>query len=132
MLVNLLISLAHAGSACWAADDFLKNMRKAQSVREDPYKLEYYSRAIRAWGPADGYGLLAECHFRRGQAHSRRNESEAALADISKTIALDARNGQALLLRGQLLIKTGRRKDALRDYRNACELGQDEACRRLK
>ncbi|MBI3550937.1 MAG: tetratricopeptide repeat protein [Elusimicrobia bacterium] len=115
MLATILLGLGQTLAPCWAADEFLKNMRKAAKVKEDPDKIEYYDRAISAWEPDDGGPLLAECRFRRGEAHFRRWEFSAAEPDLSKAIELDSGNSQARLLRGRVRLRAGRVPEALKD-----------------
>lgn len=114
MLSALLLGLSSA-VPCRAADEFMTDMRKAEGYKEDPDKIEFYGRAISAWAPGDGNALLAECHFRRGEAHFREFEYAAAEPDLSKAVELDPMNGQARLLRGRARLKTGRPAAGLAD-----------------
>lgn len=83
-------------------------MRKADSRGEAVEKIEYYSRAIRAWGPTHAKTLLAHCHYRRGEAHFLRYELDLAEPDLVKTTQLDPRNARAYHLLGRLNMLLGR------------------------
>ena len=110
----LAVMLGAAGA--WGETEFLKNMHKAEGRREPEERIEYYSRALRAWEPSDGSELLANCHFRRGEARFERYEFDEAEPDLSKSIELDPGNARAYLLRGRVHLRRGRAAEAARDF----------------
>lgn len=112
---SLLAVLLGLPSLSWGSGEFLRNMRKAESRRESAEKVEYYTRAIRAWQPSDGNALLAHCHFRRGEALYERYEFKEAEPDLSKSIELDPGNPRAYFLRGRALLRLGRAREAAKD-----------------
>lgn len=109
------------------ADDFLKLLRKAQSRRESSEKVEYFTRAIRAWEPSHGQTLLATCHFLRGEARYELRAFPEAEPDFTKALELDPANARAHFLRGSLRLKGGRPRDAARDLREYAALRPEDA-----
>lgn len=97
------------------AGDLLTLMRKADSRGDSAEKIEYYTRALKAWTPEDGQALLANCHFRRGEALFERRQAQAAVPDLDKALSLDPRNAQAYFLRGRAHLQAGRFKKAAAD-----------------
>lgn len=111
-----LLLVAFLAAPAWAASEFLKNMHKAEGRKEPEERIEYYTRALRAWEPSDGNSLLANCHFRRGEARFERWEFDEAEPDLSKSIELDPGNARAYLLRGRITLRRGKASDAAKDF----------------
>ena len=99
------------------ASDFLEALHRADARgSQDPERVEFASRAIRAWRPSDGNELLADAYFRRGEGEREAYDDDAADADFGKALELDARNEPALLLRGRSRLRAGRLADAEKDF----------------
>ncbi|MBI5622911.1 MAG: tetratricopeptide repeat protein [Elusimicrobia bacterium] len=113
----LALALTGFPPLCEAADEFLLNLRKADARVEPEERVEYYSRAIRAWRTGHGTGLLAHCHFNRGETHLLEARLDLAEKDLSKALALDPNNSRAYLLRGRLHLRARRHKLAESDLR---------------
>ncbi|MBI5631650.1 MAG: tetratricopeptide repeat protein [Elusimicrobia bacterium] len=101
----------------WGADEFLKNLRRAERLSGLEEKIEYCTRAIRAWTPSDGNSLLAHCHFRRGQARYENAKFPEAESDLAKSLSLDPGNAQAHLLLGKIEMRLGRWESASRAFK---------------
>ena len=64
--VAVLIMLA---APAYALTPFVEQFRKAESRdASDPERVEFATRALRAWMPSDGRMLLAQAHFLRAEA----------------------------------------------------------------
>lgn len=103
-----------------ASSPFVENLRKAESRSEaDPERVEYATRALRAWAPQDGRPLLAHAYFTRAEGELARFNDPAAEEDLTKSLELDERNDRARLMRSRARAALGRgagaEKDAL-DY----------------
>jgi hypothetical protein len=99
------------------ASEFLEALRRADARdAKDPERLEFATRAIRAWRPSDGDELLADAYFRRGEGEYEAYDDAAAVDDLTKALARDARNGAALLLRGRARLRAGRLAAAEKDF----------------
>lgn len=104
-----------AGSA--AASAFLDALHRADARDAvDEERIEFTTRAIRAWTPADGPALLAHAHFRRAEAEAARQDDAAAESDLTRTLELDAGNEKALLMRGRARLAIGRPARAEEDF----------------
>jgi tetratricopeptide (TPR) repeat protein len=113
-------------SAALHAGEFLALMRKADGRGEPQEKIEYYGRALRAWTPQDGQALLANCHFRRGEAFFDSGKLQQSLPDLDKALDLDPRNAQAYLLRGKIHLIAGRFKKAAADLGEYAALSPED------
>ena len=98
-----------------AASLFVQNWRKAESRAEPAERIEYYNRAIRAWGPAESGSLLGQCHFGRGQAFLELWRFAEAEPDLSRTLELDPNNSKAYLLRGKARARLSKLNEAAQD-----------------
>jgi tetratricopeptide (TPR) repeat protein len=109
-LVLLLASPARASA-------FLEALHRADARdAKDPERIEFATRAIRAWRASDGDQLLADAYFRRGEGEAEAWNDAAAEADFAKAIGLDERNDKALLLRGRARLRAGRAEGAEKDF----------------
>lgn len=99
------------------ASEFLEALHRAEArAAADSERIEFATRAIRAWKPSDGDELLADAYFRRGEGEYEAWDDAAADADLTRALARDARNRAALLLRGRSRLRAGRFADAERDF----------------
>ena len=99
------------------ASAFLEALHRADArAADDPERVEFATRAIRAWKPSDGDELLADAYFRRGEGDFAAWDDAAANVDLGLALAHDARNRAALLLRGRARLRAGRAADAERDF----------------
>jgi len=126
LIPRLLPLLALLPGAAWGTDEFLGLLRKAEGRGEAEERIEYYTRAIRAWQSSHGAALLANCHFRRGEARSRLGGLSEALPDLAKAMDLDPRNAGAHFLRGRILLRLGRPQEAARDLAEHSALRPEE------
>jgi tetratricopeptide (TPR) repeat protein len=76
-------------------------------------------KSIRGW----------EFCINRGYAYSLVGESEKAIEDFSRAIALDNGYVKAYVNRGKLYLASGRKELAADDLQKACDLGDGEACK---
>lgn len=125
--MTALLLAASIFPAALHAGEFLALMRKADSREEPQEKVEYYGRALKAWLPQDGQALLANCHFRRGEALFDSGKPQQSLPDLDKALALDSRNAQAYLLRGKAHLMGGRFKKAADDLGEYAVLAPQDA-----
>ncbi|MBI5209118.1 MAG: tetratricopeptide repeat protein [Elusimicrobia bacterium] len=109
-----------------AADEFLTNLHKADSRSESEERIEYYSRAIRAWRTFNGASLLAHCHYNRGESYLSELRLDEAETDLTKAISLDPGNPRAFLLRGRLCLRTGRANRAEQDFKEYVALKPED------
>ncbi|MBI5240206.1 MAG: tetratricopeptide repeat protein [Elusimicrobia bacterium] len=93
-----------AAAAVQGGDDFLSLVRKAGNRREPEERVEYYTRALSAWAPGHGAGLLAACRFGRGEARYETGRFAEALPDLEGALEGDPGNARALFLRGRILL----------------------------
>ena len=126
-MISWILPVALGLGQAWAGGQFLDALRKAESRSEPVEKIEYYSRAIRAWNATHGNALLANCHFRRGEAYFERREFQLAQSDLSKTIELDPRNARAYFLRGQISLKSSKFSPAERDFSECVGLEPEDS-----
>lgn len=122
----LLAALALAGPAA-AVSSFVEQLRKAQTRDAgDPERVEYASRAIRAWAPADGPRMLAHAHFARAEGELEALDDEAAEVDLSRVIELDSMNHRARFLRARTRTALGRGTEAELDAAEYTSLYPDD------
>ncbi|MBI4677314.1 MAG: tetratricopeptide repeat protein [Elusimicrobia bacterium] len=114
-----------------ATDEFLTNLHKADNRSEPDERIEYYSRAIRAWRTGNGASLLAHCHFNRGETHLNLARLDLAETDLAKALSLDPGNARAYLLRGRLHLRTARAKAAEKDLREYASMKPSDADGRI-
>jgi len=76
--------------------------------------------------------LHAEAYNNLGIAYAKAGLPDKALEQFNKTILVDQNKGAAYFNRGLLYFRSGDIERASADYRKACELGYDEACKALK
>ncbi len=107
--------LGLAGPMARAQDSFLENMRKAATRVEAEERIEYYSRAIRAWKPSHSRTLLGHCHMERGAAFFDQNDPISAAPDLDKAIAADPAAFKAYFVRGRLRLRQGKARLAAAD-----------------
>lgn len=113
----LLASTLLLAAPARAASEFREALRRAEArAAGDPERLEFASRAIRAWSPADGRLMLSHAHLRRAEALLLRGEDAAAAEDLSRVLENDPLNRQALLLRGRAWLASGRALRAEADF----------------
>ncbi|MCM2305099.1 MAG: hypothetical protein NDJ72_10380, partial [Elusimicrobia bacterium] len=99
-----------------AASPFVEQLRKAEArSASDPERIEYATRALRAWLPADGRPLLAHAHFARAEGEAALFDDPAAEEDLTKALEIDARNDRARLMRARARAALGRGAAAERD-----------------
>jgi len=115
MIASLALALSLASAS--RASDFLEALHRADARdAKDPERVEFATRAIRAWKPSDGGALLAAAHFRRGEGEFEGFDDAAAEGDFAKALELDARNDRALLLRARARLRLGRGAGAESDF----------------
>ncbi len=112
-----VLSLALLLASPARASDFLDALHRAEArAAQDPERIEFAARAIRAWRPSDGDQLLADAYFRRGEGEAEAWDDAAAAADFGEALARDNRNEKARLLRARALLRSGRAADAERGF----------------
>ena len=99
-----------------AVTPFVENLRKAEALSaSDAERVEFASRAVRSWLPADGRPLLAHAHFMRAEGEMELFDDPHAEEDLSKTLEIDPANLRALILRAQARTALGRGAEGERD-----------------
>jgi len=99
------------------ASDFLEALHRADArAADDPERVEFATRAIRAWKPSDGDELLGDAYFRRAEGEFSAYEDAAASSDLGLALTHDARNLAALLLRGRSRLRAGKAAAAEKDF----------------
>lgn len=114
-MTGALLAVALAAPA-GAASAFVEQLHKAEARDpEDHERVEFATRAIRAWVPADGRPLLGAAHYLRAEGESARWDDAAADEDLAKALETDPRNDRAYLLRARARTSLGRGAEAERD-----------------
>lgn len=109
-LAALLAVPAHA------LTPFVEQLHRAQARdARDPERVEFATRALRAWMPADGRPLLAHAHFARAEGEIALFNDAAAEEDLTKSLEIDDRNERARLMRARARAALGRGAQAERD-----------------
>ncbi|MDO8756689.1 MAG: hypothetical protein Q7J64_01645, partial [Elusimicrobiota bacterium] len=99
-----------------ALSPFVEQLKKAEArSASDPERVEYATRALRAWVPADGRPLLAHAHFTRAEGELALFDDLAAEEDLTKALELDERNDRARLMRSRARAALSRGAGAERD-----------------
>lgn len=115
--IAFALALVSGTSAAARGSEFLDDLRRAEARAEtDPERVEFASRAIRAWTPPDGGELLAEAHFRRAEGELAALDEAAAEEDLAKAVSFDARNAKARLLLARARLRLGRAVEAERAF----------------
>lgn len=92
-----------------ALSPFVEQLRKAEArSASDPERVEYATRALRAWMPEDGRPLLAHAHFARAEGEAARFDDARAEDDLTKALDIDARNERARLMRARARAALGK------------------------
>ncbi len=111
-LVLLLLLAAPAR----ALTPFVEQLRRAEARdASDPERVEFATRALRAWRASDGRALLAHAHFARAEGEAALLDDASAEADLTQTLDIDARNERARLLRARARAALRRGAEAERD-----------------
>ncbi len=99
-----------------ALTPFVEQLRRAEARgADDPERVEFATRALRAWQTSDGRALLAHAHFARAEGEISLFDDASAEEDLTKTLEIDARNERARLLRARARVALGRGVEAERD-----------------
>ncbi len=111
-----------------ATTPFVEQLRRAQArSASDPERVEFATRALREWLPADGRTLLAAAHFARAEGEIALFDDAAAEEDLTKTLEMDPRNLRAKLLRARSRAELGRGAEAEHDALEYLEESADDA-----
>ncbi len=109
----ILASLLLLASPACALTPFVEQLHKAEArTANDPERVEFATRALRAWMPADGRMLLAQAHFLRAEGEAELFDDPAAEEDLTKALEIDTRNDHARLLRARARAALGRGAEA--------------------
>jgi tetratricopeptide (TPR) repeat protein len=120
-LVVLLAASTHA------LTPFVEQLRRAESRdASDPERVEFATRALRAWLPADGRMLQAQAHFLRAEGEIARFDDAPAEEDLTKALEGDPRNERARLMRARARASLGRGAEAERDALEYIESKPDD------
>lgn len=114
-MTALIIAATFSLQPGWAASKFVQNLHKAESRKEPNERVEYYTRAIDAWEPAEGNSLMGACRFGRGEALVELWKFAEAEPDLTKALELDPINARAYLMRGKARLRLGRNNEAALD-----------------
>lgn len=120
-------ALALLLSAPARASEFVEALRRADArAAEDPERVEYAARAIRAWTREHGGRMLAHAHLRRGEGELARHDDEAAERDFTRALELDPGASGARSLRARARMALGLWKGAESDYRERAESAPED------
>jgi len=115
MILAAVVAAQLAGPAL-ALTPFVEQLRKAQARdASDPERVEFATRAVRAWTPPDGRPLLGHAHFARAEGEAAMFDDPAAEEDLTKALELDERNDKARLMRSRARASLGMGITAERD-----------------
>jgi tetratricopeptide (TPR) repeat protein len=121
-IVVLLAASTHA------LTPFVEQLHKAESRdARDPERIEFATRALREWLPADGRMLQAQAHFLRAEGEIALFDDAAAEEDLTKALEIDARNERARLLRARARASLAKGAEAERDALEYIESRPDDA-----
>lgn len=99
-----------------ALSPFVEQLRKAEARKPaDPERVEFATRALRAWVPDDGRPLQAAAYFARAEGELALFDDDAAEEDLTKTLEDDVNNVRAKLMRARARAALGKGADAERD-----------------
>jgi hypothetical protein len=106
--VRQLVLAALLAAPASAASPFREALRRAEArASSDPERVEFATRAIRAWLPNDGRLMLSHAYLRRAEALLLSRDDAAAAEDLTQVMANDPGNRRAQLLRGQARLAAG-------------------------
>jgi len=122
VLAVLLTAPAHA------LTPFVEQLRRARTRdAKDPERIEFATRALREWLPADGRMLLAQAHFLRAEGEIALFDDAAAEEDLTKALEIDVRNERARLMRARARAALGRGAEGERDANEYLTGNPDDA-----
>ena len=93
-----------------------------------------FTRSIelyRAYNTADNErsrGFHRSAFLSRGMAYKENGQPDRALEDFTAAIVYDPGLVSAYIYRAELFWKAGNSGSALKDYRTACDLGNEDGC----
>lgn len=136
--------LRHAGDALQACQMAMDDLDMAIRVR--PQELSPYNIKIDCYRAVNDHASVEDTlssMIANGHQHSsvylmralvRRllSQDMSAMQDLSKAIAVDAKNRIAYFERGHMYLESGMCQSALDDLKMACKLGLRKACYRKK
>lgn len=115
MMSGVLLAFQLASPAR-AATPFIEQLHKAEArAASDPERVEFATRALRAWLPEDGRMLLAQAHFLRAEGEVALFDDAAAAEDLTKALEIDVNNIRAKLMRSRARAALGRGASAEQD-----------------
>jgi tetratricopeptide (TPR) repeat protein len=111
-----------------AVSEFVQALRRAEArAASDPERVEYATRAIRAWSSGDGRLMLAAAHLRRAEGLLLRRELPEAAEDLTKAVENDPANRLALRLRGEARLELHKPLEAENDFNECVRLEPADA-----
>ena len=124
--MTALLTVAALLASPLRASEFIEALHRAEARdAKDPERVEFATRAIRAWKTTDGPQLLADAYYRRAEGEAMGWDDAAAAADMTKSLELDPRNDRALLLRGRARLRGGDAAGAEKDFAEASRNSPD-------
>ena len=102
-------------TAAWAGDSADCNQRKNSDLRISGCSKLIKSKRLNKKNRANAY-------TNRGTAYAKKGEVDRAIADYTKTIALNPKHAIAYYNRGVTYEKKGDKEQAIADYRKALEI----------
>ncbi len=109
----MLLAAALLATPARAASPFIEQLRKTQArSADDPERIEFATRAIRAWVPEDGRTLLAAAYYARAEGEIARLDDALAAEDLEKALGDDPGNVRAQGLLARALVGIGRGAEA--------------------
>ncbi len=125
--LSLAITLLLAAGAPLAAraESFASMTAKAEKAekRHDAVAaIEDYGNALHLWKNSDGKKAKAKVLAARATLYQASGSAEAALADLSAALKLDAKTSSYFYRRGRIYYDLGRDNDAISDFYKATQL----------
>ncbi len=128
MSLATAVVLALLAAPARGASEFREALKRAEARdASDPERVEYATRAIRAWLPADGRMLLSHAHLRRAEGLLLRRDEAAAVEDLTKVVENDPGNHKAVLLRAKARLAAGKVFEAEGDFAAYTSAKPDDA-----
>lgn len=111
-----------AGIGNGHCDPFSSYFQSSFNAKDPAVKVEYLTKAIEAWAPADGLQNKAIVYINRGSAYAELKKYDKAIADYDKAVEFDPKNFNAYANRGDVYYALKRYDKVIADYGKVAEL----------
>lgn len=111
-----------AGVGNGHCDQFSSYFQSSLDSKDPAVKIEYLTKAIAAWTPAEGLQNKAIVYINRGSAYAELKKYDKAIVDYDKAVESDPKNFDAYANRGDVYYALKRYDKVIADYRKVAEL----------